>query len=170
MKSQCGRLTLTGYSLGGSLAGLLGHILNRKDDPLKAGLTVDYLYTFGSTPISKRTLGNDKRDDKCFLGALPRFTPLTRACGARLSVPSAHREPSHAATLSTGAQFYSVNSDGKADWALNLFGGGGFKDVNMLSVGLFKDGKVRLSPIRLPSQPTTLRDASPHSWVTLAFF
>jgi len=53
IRSRCKRLTLAGHSVGGSLAGLLGHLLNRKDDPLQAGLTVDYMYTFGSTPIAK---------------------------------------------------------------------------------------------------------------------
>ncbi|MFP6766221.1 MAG: asparagine synthase (glutamine-hydrolyzing), partial [Planctomycetaceae bacterium] len=61
IKGQCDTFTITGYSMGGGIGGLLAHILNLPNDPLKAGVTVDYLYTFGSIPIAKSMLHNAKR-------------------------------------------------------------------------------------------------------------
>jgi len=74
-------------------------------------------------------LGNDKREDKCFIGA----------------------------------QFHSVNTDGKADWALNLFGGNTFKNMNMLSVGLIKGNRLEHTPCGKDVQRGVMSpDSTPH--------
>lgn len=72
MKEKCtGGLTLTGHSLGGGTSQLLATLLNKKGDPLGAGLTVDHLYGFGPMPFSKNTpAANDKSTDGCFAGGM----------------------------------------------------------------------------------------------------
>merc|ERR1719387_2895350 len=67
-----GGLTVTGHSLGGGLAQMFSMVINKKDDPMNAKLTVNSLYTFGAMPIFAKNAGNggnDKAADGCFSGA-----------------------------------------------------------------------------------------------------
>merc|ERR1719158_2072277 len=72
IKEKCpSGLTLTGHSLGGGTSQLLATLLNKKEDPLGAGLTVDHLYGFGPMPFVKDTAAvNDKSSDGCFAGGM----------------------------------------------------------------------------------------------------
>jgi hypothetical protein len=63
-------LMVAGHSLGGGVAQLFTVVVNKADDPLNAGLTVDSLYTFGAMPVANHKLQNDKTADGCFPGAL----------------------------------------------------------------------------------------------------
>lgn len=72
MKDTCtSGLTFTGHSLGGGTSQLLATLLNKKDDPLGAKLTVDHLFGFGPMPFSKGTAAeNDQSPDGCFSGGM----------------------------------------------------------------------------------------------------
>merc|ERR1711869_77080 len=64
-------LTLAGHSLGGGTSQLMATLLNKKGDPLGAGLTVDHLFWFGPMPFVKDTAAtNDKRKNGCFAGGV----------------------------------------------------------------------------------------------------
>merc|ERR1712118_587564 len=64
-------LTLAGHSLGGGTSQLMATLLNKKGDPLGAGLTVDHLFGFGPMPFVKDTAAtNDKSADGCFAGGV----------------------------------------------------------------------------------------------------
>lgn len=66
---MCSQLRVAGHSLGGGLAQLFTLALNKEGDPLKAGLKVKELFTFGAMSAVVDTVGNnDKRSDKCFRG------------------------------------------------------------------------------------------------------
>jgi len=52
-------LTITGHSLGGGLAQLFALLLNKRGDPLGAGIHADWLYTFGAMAVGTTTLTND---------------------------------------------------------------------------------------------------------------
>merc|ERR1719310_1959570 len=69
IRSVCnGALTVTGHSKGAALAQLFSLVINNKDDPWDAGLTVKSLYTFGAVRITEEKQGNDKAADGCFSG------------------------------------------------------------------------------------------------------
>lgn len=71
IRGNCtGSLTVTGHSLGGGLAQLFALAINNPADPLGAQLTVDFLYTFGTMPVSISELPNPAADDGCFAGGL----------------------------------------------------------------------------------------------------
>jgi hypothetical protein len=65
----CTKLTVAGHSMGGALAQLTSLLINNKNDPLKAGLTVAELYTFGAMSAVEIRMGNDKNTETgCFPG------------------------------------------------------------------------------------------------------
>lgn len=72
LKQTCTNgLTFTGHSMGGGTAQLLATLLNKKGDPLAAGLTVDRIYGFGPTAFLKgKPAINDKSSDGCFAGGM----------------------------------------------------------------------------------------------------
>merc|ERR1719408_858889 len=64
-------LTLAGHSLGAGTAQLMATLLNKKGDPLGAGLTVDHIYVFGAMAFAKdKAAVNDKSADGCFAGGV----------------------------------------------------------------------------------------------------
>jgi len=70
-------LSVTGHSLGGGMAQLFAVLLNKKEDPLKAGIKVDYIFVFGAMPVAVKTLTNDATPNGEFKGlqfynAMPR--------------------------------------------------------------------------------------------------
>jgi len=70
-------LSVTGHSLGGGMAQLFAVLLNKKEDPLKAGIKVDYIFVFGAMPVAVQTLTNDATSNGEFKGfqfynAMPR--------------------------------------------------------------------------------------------------
>ena len=72
VKSTCTHLTISGYSLGGGLASLLGVLLNKPEDPLNARLTVDELQL--QAPVAafdtNTPVRNGKSKDGCFAGGI----------------------------------------------------------------------------------------------------
>jgi len=61
-------LSVTGHSLGGGMAQLFAVLLNKKEDPLNAGITVDYIFSFGAMPVAVKTLTNDATPNGEFKG------------------------------------------------------------------------------------------------------
>lgn len=69
IKTVCDEeITVTGHLFGGALAQLLSVLLNVDSDPLGANLTIDYLYTFGPTPLAGSKTANNKSQSGCFAG------------------------------------------------------------------------------------------------------
>ena len=75
-------LTLAGHSLGAGTAQLMATLLNKKGDPLGAGLTVDHIYVFGAMAFAKDTAAvNDKSADGCFAGGVYANAPSKNDAG-----------------------------------------------------------------------------------------